>query len=166
MHISKCRRDHAQNWRGNTPTAEITPCKPPTEPSRRDDVEGHPTCQPIRLCSVLLFCWNSSWVVSTTARQFQLAVFCWDRIGSSRWLHKDVLHKAGDEYYVFVVSDADLGRYGISPSSWNKILMQVETAGVSPEPKGEAEDPKNMGFRKWCVAAGSDLYLGTFTSRV
>jgi hypothetical protein len=47
-------------------------------------------------------------------------------------LHKDVLHKAGDEYYVFVVSDADLGRYGISPSSWNKILMQVETAGVSP----------------------------------
>lgn len=37
---------------------------------------------------------------------------------------KDVLHKAGDEYYVFVVSDADLGRYGISPSSWNKILMQ------------------------------------------
>eukprot|EP00435_Cladocopium_sp_Y103_P037254 s938_g9.t2 len=37
---------------------------------------------------------------------------------------KDVLQKPGDEYYVFVVSDADLGRYGISPSSWNKILMQ------------------------------------------
>eukprot|EP00434_Breviolum_minutum_P034880 symbB.v1.2.030877.t1/scaffold3524.1/size54796/2 len=37
---------------------------------------------------------------------------------------KDVVRKAGDEYYVFVVSDADLGRYGISPAAWNKILMQ------------------------------------------
>lgn len=38
---------------------------------------------------------------------------------------KDVLRKAGDEYYVFVVSDADLGRYGIAPAAWNKILMQA-----------------------------------------
>ena len=35
-----------------------------------------------------------------------------------------MVRKAGDEYYVFVVSDADLGRYGISPATWNKILMQ------------------------------------------
>ncbi|CAE7027981.1 unnamed protein product [Symbiodinium natans] len=37
---------------------------------------------------------------------------------------KDVLRKSADEYYVFVVSDADLARYGISPATWNKILMQ------------------------------------------
>ncbi|CAE7780682.1 unnamed protein product [Symbiodinium sp. CCMP2592] len=37
---------------------------------------------------------------------------------------KDVLRKPADEYYVFVVSDADLARYGISPAAWNKILMQ------------------------------------------
>ncbi|CAJ1380979.1 unnamed protein product [Effrenium voratum] len=37
---------------------------------------------------------------------------------------KDVLRKPADEHYVFVVSDADLARYGISPASWNKILMQ------------------------------------------
>lgn len=36
-----------------------------------------------------------------------------------------MLRKAGDEYYVFVVSDADLGRYGIAPAAWNKILMQA-----------------------------------------
>ena len=37
---------------------------------------------------------------------------------------QDVLRKPADEYYVFVVSDADLARYGISPAAWNKILMQ------------------------------------------
>ncbi|CAK9038246.1 unnamed protein product [Durusdinium trenchii] len=37
---------------------------------------------------------------------------------------KDVVRTPADEYYVFVVSDADLGRYGIAPSAWNKILMQ------------------------------------------
>ena len=35
-----------------------------------------------------------------------------------------MLRKPADEYYVFVVSDADLARYGISPAAWNKILMQ------------------------------------------
>ena len=66
---------------------------------------------------------------------------CWDWIDAAG---QDVLHKAGDEYYVFVVSDADLGRYGILPSSWNKILMQ-ETAGGIPL-KG-AEDPQKIGAR-------------------
>ncbi|CAE8607078.1 unnamed protein product, partial [Polarella glacialis] len=37
---------------------------------------------------------------------------------------KDVLKSPADEYYVFVVSDADLARYGITPQSWNEILMQ------------------------------------------
>lgn len=43
---------------------------------------------------------------------------------ASKMVEPDVVRKAGDEYYVFVVSDADLGRYGISPAAWNKILMQ------------------------------------------
>lgn len=43
---------------------------------------------------------------------------------ASKMVEQDVVRKAGDEYYVFVVSDADLGRYGISPAAWNKILMQ------------------------------------------
>lgn len=37
---------------------------------------------------------------------------------------KDVVRQPGDEYYVFVVSDADLARYGISPEAWSRILMQ------------------------------------------
>lgn len=40
-----------------------------------------------------------------------------------------MLRKPADEHYVFVVSDADLARYGISPASWNKILMQ-DAAGI------------------------------------
>ena len=46
---------------------------------------------------------------------------------------QDVLRKSADEYYVFVVSDADLARYGISPATWNKILMQ-EQSGFNREP--------------------------------
>lgn len=37
---------------------------------------------------------------------------------------KDVIKKPADEYYVFVVSDADLARYGIQPAHWDRILMQ------------------------------------------
>mmetsp|Transcript_387 Transcript_387/g.961 ORF Transcript_387/g.961 Transcript_387/m.961 type:complete len:233 (-) Transcript_387:158-856(-) len=37
---------------------------------------------------------------------------------------KDIVKAAADEYFVFVVSDADLARYGITPESWNKVLMQ------------------------------------------
>eukprot|EP00930_Biecheleria_cincta_P096896 TRINITY_DN88669_c0_g1_i1.p1 TRINITY_DN88669_c0_g1~~TRINITY_DN88669_c0_g1_i1.p1 ORF type:complete len:1490 (+),score=245.98 TRINITY_DN88669_c0_g1_i1:43-4470(+) len=37
---------------------------------------------------------------------------------------KDVVKVPADEYFVFIVSDADLARYGITPESWNQILMQ------------------------------------------
>lgn len=37
---------------------------------------------------------------------------------------KDVVKVPADEYFVFVVSDADLARYGITAAAWNKILMQ------------------------------------------
>ena len=37
---------------------------------------------------------------------------------------EDVIKKPADEYYVFVVSDADLARYGIQPAHWDRILMQ------------------------------------------
>lgn len=34
----------------------------------------------------------------------------------------DCLSEAADEHFVFVVSDADLERYGITPDAWDKIL--------------------------------------------
>ena len=34
----------------------------------------------------------------------------------------DCLSAEADEHFVFVVSDADLERYGITPSAWDKIL--------------------------------------------
>mmetsp|Transcript_29103 Transcript_29103/g.86552 ORF Transcript_29103/g.86552 Transcript_29103/m.86552 type:complete len:633 (+) Transcript_29103:1-1899(+) len=37
---------------------------------------------------------------------------------------KDIVRSPADEYFVFVVSDADLARYGITPQSWNQILLQ------------------------------------------
>jgi len=37
---------------------------------------------------------------------------------------KDIVRAPADEYFVFVVSDADLARYGITPDRWDKILMQ------------------------------------------
>lgn len=37
---------------------------------------------------------------------------------------RDIVKSAADEYFVFVVSDADLERYGITPESWDQILMQ------------------------------------------
>ena len=36
----------------------------------------------------------------------------------------DCLSKEGDEHFVFVVSDADLERYGITPAAWDKILTK------------------------------------------
>merc|ERR1719253_1486770 len=35
---------------------------------------------------------------------------------------QDVKSKTADEYFVFVLSDADLERYGIKPADWSKVL--------------------------------------------
>merc|ERR1712039_547667 len=43
---------------------------------------------------------------------------------------KDVVKVPADEYFVFIVSDADLARYGITPESWNKILMQNQNVSA------------------------------------
>ena len=34
----------------------------------------------------------------------------------------DCMSAEADEHFVFVVSDADLERYGITPAAWDKIL--------------------------------------------
>ena len=35
----------------------------------------------------------------------------------------DCMSAEADEHFVFVVSDADLERYGITPAAWNKLLV-------------------------------------------
>ena len=42
---------------------------------------------------------------------------------ATRLAIEDVADKDADERFVFVVSDADLKRYGITPQAWNDILM-------------------------------------------
>ena len=43
---------------------------------------------------------------------------------------QDCLSEAADEHFVFVISDADLERYGISPQSWNDIIVSETRCGV------------------------------------
>ena len=42
----------------------------------------------------------------------------------------DCLSEDADEHFVFVVSDADLERYGISPAEWTKIIMSNKRCHV------------------------------------
>ena len=38
--------------------------------------------------------------------------------------------RAADERYVFVISDADLARYGLAPQEWSRILMAQPSVGA------------------------------------
>lgn len=55
---------------------------------------------------------------------------------------KDVVAKEGDDYFVFLVSDANLGQYGVSPRSIANVMMQdkrVSTYAIFIAGKGDAE---------------------------
>lgn len=43
-------------------------------------------------------------------------------LSATEWAIKEVRKREGDEYFVFVISDALLTQYDISPQEWNKLL--------------------------------------------
>ena len=43
---------------------------------------------------------------------------------------KDVEERPADERFVFVISDADLKRYGLKPEEWNRILTSQPAVGA------------------------------------
>jgi len=44
-------------------------------------------------------------------------------LSATEWAVKEVCKREGDEYFVFLISDAELERHCISPMEWNKLLM-------------------------------------------
>ena len=112
---------------GSIHTAEITRWKQLTVPSRTSH------CLKCWLFGEMVMTFgrfNEQWLISNYLMFYDFW-FLTALISATRGVprgpyhtRKDVLRKPADEHYVFVVSDADLSRYGISPQSWNKILMQ------------------------------------------
>merc|ERR1719491_957397 len=44
-------------------------------------------------------------------------------LAATAWAVKEVRKREGDEYFCFIISDAELQRHAIEPEEWNKLLM-------------------------------------------
>lgn len=44
-------------------------------------------------------------------------------LSATEWAIQEVRKREADEYFVFIISDAELQRYSIAPEEWNKLLM-------------------------------------------
>jgi len=62
-------------------------------------------------------------ILDTMVKQARQGVPGDGTLAGTEWAIKEVRKADGDEYFVFIISDAELTRYDIAPEEWNKLLM-------------------------------------------